>query len=225
MGLRGCVVCLILGALPTRAAAAEQATEIASAHFQTGLTYYDAGRYLEAAREFEQAYSLSRRPDLLYNIARSFEQALDPARAIVAYRRYSERATIDEETSAEVRARLENLEQLVGRLAVTTRPPGAALTVDDAARGVTPVDEILLNPGEHRLSAALPGYAAASRRVVAIGGGRARLELELYRARPWYRRWWVWTTAGLVVATAVVAAAAGAAAGSSAPVADFPRVR
>jgi tetratricopeptide (TPR) repeat protein len=37
-------------------------------HFQIGKTLYDAGRFKDAAREFDEAYRKSGRPQLLYNL-------------------------------------------------------------------------------------------------------------------------------------------------------------
>ena len=37
-------------------------------HFMIGKTLYDAGRFQQAAEEFDSAYQLSKRPQLLYNV-------------------------------------------------------------------------------------------------------------------------------------------------------------
>ncbi|MSP61239.1 MAG: tetratricopeptide repeat protein [Myxococcales bacterium] len=63
---------------------------IARAHFQTGLSYYESDHYASAVKEFQEAWRLSRRSAILYNIARTFEKLDDPARAVVHYRRYLE---------------------------------------------------------------------------------------------------------------------------------------
>src|SRR4051812_27025680 len=62
--------------------------EIARAHFATGLSYYDSDRFASAVKEFLESYRLSKRPELLYNIARSYEKLGDPGHAVVYYRKF-----------------------------------------------------------------------------------------------------------------------------------------
>src|SRR5437899_1656741 len=45
--------------------------DIAKAHFNLGLSYYDSGRFEPAAKEFLEAYRLAPRPGMLYNLART----------------------------------------------------------------------------------------------------------------------------------------------------------
>ncbi len=66
----------------------EMADAQARAHFRVARTLYDAGRFAEAAVEFEAAYGLSGRPDLLYNIYLSHRDAQNEEAALVALRNY-----------------------------------------------------------------------------------------------------------------------------------------
>ena len=50
--------------------------EAARRHFRLGQAYYQNGQFPEAAAEFEQAYQLSGRPQLLYNIYLAHRDAL-----------------------------------------------------------------------------------------------------------------------------------------------------
>jgi tetratricopeptide (TPR) repeat protein len=82
------------GAAPTESMAESTATEgemadaQARAHFRVGRTLYDAGRFAEAATEFEAAYGLSGRGDLLYNVYLAHRDAQNEAAALVALRNY-----------------------------------------------------------------------------------------------------------------------------------------
>jgi hypothetical protein len=58
------------------AARAQSDDERARAHFSAGRSYFEQGRYDEAAREFREAYLLSDRPTLLLNEATALERAL-----------------------------------------------------------------------------------------------------------------------------------------------------
>ena len=87
---------LLLGAasaalLPMSAALAQpEAQAEAKAHtlFETGREAYDHGRFTEALALYEQAYRLSPRPGMLFNIGRAAEADSDYVRAIEAYERY-----------------------------------------------------------------------------------------------------------------------------------------
>lgn len=67
---------------------AQSDDERARKHFESGSSYYDQARYAEAAREFEASYALSPHPELLLNISRAEERALNYDGAIAAAERY-----------------------------------------------------------------------------------------------------------------------------------------
>lgn len=59
-------------------------------HFRLGRAYYDSGEFDRAATEFDEAYRLSQRPQLLYNIYVSRRDAGQTRQAVDALRRYLE---------------------------------------------------------------------------------------------------------------------------------------
>ena len=68
-------VALLLFACPTLAqprvaVPPSDDVEAAKAHFAAGSAYYDQANYGDAVKEFNEAYRLSKRIDLLYNIAK-----------------------------------------------------------------------------------------------------------------------------------------------------------
>ncbi len=71
-------------------------------HFGVGESLYRSGRFEEAAREYEEAYRLSERPALLYNIYLSQRDAGNASRSAWALREYLAR-----EPNAQDRAALE----------------------------------------------------------------------------------------------------------------------
>lgn len=93
-------------------------------------------------------------------------------------------------------------------LSVRTQPPGAELTVDGKYAGREPWSGVL-EMGGHEVKAALMGFDKARAEVILTAGQNRALTLELVALpgppppRPWYRRWYVWTIAGVVVAGAV----------------------
>ncbi|MBX7191970.1 MAG: hypothetical protein K1X94_07930 [Sandaracinaceae bacterium] len=60
----------------------------ARAHFSVGRAMYEAGRFAEAAQEFQQAYDLSHRPQLLYNLYVAYRDSSQLVRARDALRQY-----------------------------------------------------------------------------------------------------------------------------------------
>lgn len=85
---------------------AEQRAQFATL-VDRALVLYERREYGAAIRTFEKAYLIEPKPELVYNIARSYEKALQPDQAIAEYERFVEL----EGTTAELRAKA--LESLV----------------------------------------------------------------------------------------------------------------
>jgi TonB family protein len=62
---------------------------------------------------------------------------------------------------------------------ITSTPTGAAVSVDGAAVGTTPLRGVELAPGERHLELGKPGYAAVSRIVKVVAGRRVAVDLTL----------------------------------------------
>lgn len=108
---RTLTIALILAAVPAVASAQLSDEERARTHFQTGTSYYDQGRYEEAAQQFRESYALSQRSHILLNVARCLELAGDFGGAADALDEYlaaepaaPDRRTI-EQRSQQLRAR------------------------------------------------------------------------------------------------------------------------
>jgi hypothetical protein len=93
--------------------------------FTAGQNAFQSGDYASAADYFEQAYALSHRPGLLYNIAFAADRNRDDARALEAYRAY---LVAEWETSrrAEVEARITFLEAALAEAARAEAEAAAA---------------------------------------------------------------------------------------------------
>lgn len=75
----------LLAFAPTASADVDQE---ARAIFDAGAIAYEAGRYENALANFEHAYELSHRPELLYNIGLTAEHLRRDDRAVAAYEQY-----------------------------------------------------------------------------------------------------------------------------------------
>lgn len=104
----------------TNVAAMEQAgqgmdDERARSHFRAGSNLYDAGSFDRAGQEFEQAYQLSGRPELLYNVYVAYRDAGDVRKAAEALERYLDEAeTVEDRVNLE--ARLRSLQDQIAAL-------------------------------------------------------------------------------------------------------------
>lgn len=71
------------------------------------------------------------------------------------------------------------LQEIDGLLGVSSRPAGAAVTVDGRYRGVTPLEVEVSSTRAHEVIVALPGYEPVTRSVRVERRGTARLALDL----------------------------------------------
>jgi len=106
------------GAAAAQEAEQEQAVSLmdeeARQHFQIGKSLYDAGRFPEAATEFERAYQKSGRPQLLYNLYVANRDASNWGPAVAALRDYLEKVP-DAPDRINLRARLKSMEDAAAR--------------------------------------------------------------------------------------------------------------
>jgi tetratricopeptide (TPR) repeat protein len=88
--------------------------ERARAHFNAGKSYYEAARYEDALREFNEAYRLSQRPPLLFNLSLCHERLGDLDRAISTLEQY----LVDDPTTQDrnvIEERIKNLRAIQSR--------------------------------------------------------------------------------------------------------------
>jgi tetratricopeptide (TPR) repeat protein len=90
--------------------------EEARQHFKLGKALYEAGRFPDAAREFDEAYRLSERPQLLYNAYVAHRDASNLPGAIAALGSYLEKVP-DAPDRVNLRARLEAMRAAQARQA------------------------------------------------------------------------------------------------------------
>jgi hypothetical protein len=101
------VVCLAL-AVPTVALAQTSDDDQAHAHFQVAASYYEQADYESALREFLEAYRLSQRSQLFYNLSLCYQQLGDLDHAVDYLSRYLHDVP-EIPNRASLETRLENL--------------------------------------------------------------------------------------------------------------------
>lgn len=111
--------------------------EKARGHFRLGRAYYDNGNFAQAAIEFEEAYRISQRSALLYNIYLAYRDANDTRNAASSLRKYLELQK-DVENRGQLEARLAALER---SLADGTAPQPAAVAQPTAVEAQPATDQ------------------------------------------------------------------------------------
>lgn len=95
--------------------------EEARMRFDLGRRYYDTGRFADAAREFAEAYRLSQRTELLYNLYLAYRDAGDDPHAAETLRTYVG-ALEPGERRTQLEARLAILEERLAASSSSSTP-------------------------------------------------------------------------------------------------------
>lgn len=152
-------------------------------HYQRGTTYYDLGRYHEAAKEYEAAFELKDDPALLFNIAQAYRLAHEYADAVRAYRAYLRRLP-NADNATEVEARIHEMQELINQQRSTEQRPPLGT--------IAPTMKPAESPPPATTAAATATATAPER-------------------KPLYKKWWLWTAVGVVAVGAAVGIGVGVA--------------
>jgi tetratricopeptide (TPR) repeat protein len=173
---------LLLVLLGARTAGAEDAAA-ARAHFEAGTRAYNLGEFRQAAEEYRQAYRLKADPRLLYDIALSYRLGKDGEQALFFYRSYL-RNLPEARNRKEVVQRIAALEEQIKQ---QQAPPNDVVKPLPPVVTAAPAQEAPPSPVQlHVLAQPTP----ATRTELVAAPSR----------RPVYKRWWLWTSLGVVAA-------------------------
>jgi hypothetical protein len=182
-GRWGVMMALLVGLARVPVAAAETREETireAARHFERGVSLYGEADYRGALVEFKRAAQLAPNPTVLYNIGQTQYQLREYAEALTTFERYLAEASPTAANRAEVESTVEVLKARVGRLTVTTDPPGADVFIDDAPVGRTPFDGPLsVSVGRLKVVAVLAGRPTTTRYVDVAAGDDVSVALQL----------------------------------------------
>jgi hypothetical protein len=102
--IAGTAITFLVLAVSSAALGQEPDESGARLHFRTGASYYEAGEYADALREFERAYALSHRADLFYNLSLCHERLGDIEQAAHYLERFlAEAAEVPNRSNLEIR--------------------------------------------------------------------------------------------------------------------------
>jgi tetratricopeptide (TPR) repeat protein len=136
-------------------ATAAENEERARGHFRLGRAHYDNGDFARAAVEFEEAYRISQRAALLYNIYLAYRDANDTRNAAEALRKY-----LALEKNIENRGQLESRLAALDRSLAENPQPSAAPAL--AAGATTAPAQPLTPAAETAPAEAAPAAALAT---------------------------------------------------------------
>lgn len=152
--------------------------ERAKAHFRVGQSLYDAGRFNEAAEEWQKAFDLSQRSELLYNIYVAYRDgATSNDKAVAALQRFLELGQMDATRRLQLEARLGAMQEALARNAapapVEPEPapmeptPAPVATTEDSGGSSLVVPIVVMATGGVFLAVS----AFAGLRAIAIESG------------------------------------------------------
>jgi outer membrane receptor for ferrienterochelin and colicin len=169
-----------LGAVPARA---DDVADEADTQFNLGAEEYQAGNFEVALSHFLASNRLARNKNVLFNIARCFEQL---RRFPEAHRYYTRALEVETNAgaAASINQALARIADRVALLEIKTEPPGARIYLDRkdlGERGAAP-QVMALPPRAYRVIAELDGYRDATSESVQLRIGSQRsLMLTLER--------------------------------------------
>jgi hypothetical protein len=174
---------VLSGGHPSRAGVpADAPVHQAGEHFERGVRLYEEQDWRAALIEFERAYALMARFQVLFNVAQCRYQLQDYAGALSAFGRYlaDGGSKVSEDDRDRVQATIEDLRGRVAQVRVETDLGGAEITVDDVSVGTTPLSApIVLSEGRRKIAASKPGHEAVVRFVDVAGRDSIAVKLVL----------------------------------------------
>lgn len=151
----------------------------ARARFRVGQSLYESGRFAESAREFEGAYELSHRPELLFNVYVANRDDNNLEKAVPALRAYLAAMPETLPNRINLQARLEAMEATLGERAAAAqasqqqaaeitaaqeRAAAAEAAQREAEREAQP-------PPDRGFQLSIPGVIIGGVGVAALAGG------------------------------------------------------
>jgi hypothetical protein len=178
---RGLAACLMLGSLLVASKALAEDTGRYNSTIQQALSEYSIGNWAEAIALFERAHELQPNARTLRGLAlanfeyRRYVKALHFGREALA----SEARPLSRKQKEELEQVVARADGFVARFSVTTVPSDATLTVDGYPAVRAPDGSVLLDPGQHELTATTDDGLSARRTVNAESGRPGKLTITL----------------------------------------------
>ncbi len=173
---------------PTPPSAVDRSPDEQAAHWlRAGNRAFKEGRFAEAEKAYREAFAVKKGYDIAGNLGAA-ELAQGKLREAAQHLAFTLRMfpiTGEPALRAQMAKAYEECRQGVAALHIDASVRGAAILVDGAPAGETPLlNDVFVEPGEHVVEARLDGYAGATRRVVAQKGAAVDVKLDLSPVPP-----------------------------------------
>lgn len=166
------------GLFPAEALA--ESDDLAKGHFLAGQAYYQQARYNEAIREFEEAYRLSAKPALLFNLAQAYERLGKLEKTVEYLQTYLAAPDIKDRPAVE--ERLKNLQARLKQtgIQIITEVNDATVEVDGKIVGKTPLYQLIpVSSGSHEIKVMKRGHEPFSAYVSVLAGSTVQVLVKL----------------------------------------------
>jgi tetratricopeptide (TPR) repeat protein len=175
---RALAVGAFAGCFLVAAQAGAQGKDEARRFFNSGQKAFQAGRYIEAAKAFEEAFRLKPHPAPLINAGDAYEKAGELAKAARIYERVMTLEQSGEQDRSDATDRLAKITPELGRIELGG---GASIKVRIDEEEYRGGDRVWVEPGEHVVT--LVDVDAAKKRTVDVAKG-ATASVELASLMP-----------------------------------------
>jgi hypothetical protein len=159
----------------------DKAKEEAATRFERGVKLYDAQDYAAALAEFEAAYRLVPRYQVLFNVGVAQKKLFRYNDAFRSLTRYLQEGgeKVPPDRRDQVAKELAEIHALVAEVSVKVDGMPASVEVDGRLVGETPMSGPLLLPsGHHVVRASREGYDSASREIDVVSGEKVEVALS-----------------------------------------------
>jgi tetratricopeptide (TPR) repeat protein len=169
---------ILIGSFLVTAGARGQGKDEARRFFNSGQKAFQAGRFIEAAKAFEEAFRLKPHPAPLINAGDAYEKAGELAKAARTYERVMTLEQSGEQDRADATDRLAKITPQLGRIELGG---GASIRVRIDQEEYHGGDRVWVEPGEHVVT--LVDVDGAKQRTVDVAAGATR-SVELASLMP-----------------------------------------
>jgi hypothetical protein len=157
----------------------DTAVREAEARFKEGLKHHDAGDEEGARLSFLEAYSVLKRPNLLFNLARAEQLTGHPVDALTHYKTFVADNTVAVADRETARAHIVELNGMLGHIQIDASTGSEVLIDGQPLPGKAPFGEAVDVPtGPHSLEARL-GDQTKMAGVSCVAGQTATAKLEI----------------------------------------------
>jgi tetratricopeptide (TPR) repeat protein len=180
---------VVVSSLVWAASAYADRSSEARGHYEKATSHFAVGEFAEAAIEYQAAYKLKADPALLYNAAQSYRLANNPEKAVILYKNYLQLYP-NESNAEDVRRQITKLREAIAAAEKAKTSPPTDTNEPKQLPAVTAPPAVTTSS---------PASEPVARAVASAPAPR--------RDTPVYKKWWLWTIVGVVVAGGAVTAA------------------